>query len=330
MMKKIFFFLLIVSSVFFVSSCKPAIYKHAGLLKTIPLNMIVVGKKKPDWESIASFVDKKVSLYDHRIKGSPLFVLNKSGKAKLPSEVLSTVEEALSIASESNGAFDPTIYPLTRLWDFDHGGRLPSQKEIETAKSHVDYSRLIVTDEGFAKLPNGFGLDLGGIAKGAIVDLLADYLQQLGYEQFLIEAGGDILVSGLKGSVQWKIGIKHPRKLNEFIGIVSLGRPGKRLSIVTSGDYEQYFEVDGKRYHHIIDPSTGYPAGGVVSVTVIADSCTEADALSTAAFVMGFEKGLLFLKQKTNVEALLVRERGGKLEAEETEGFPIPVSDLKF
>ena len=327
----LFTLLLVTAASLIITSCSGVrVYKHAGLLKDIPLNIIVVGQREPDWNRVNSFVNEKVSLFDHRDEQSPLFELNRSGKAKFPPELLATMREALAIARKSGGAFDPTIYALTRAWDFDHGGRLPSRREIEEAKAHVNYKRLILDAGGIATLPEGFGVDLGGIAKGAIVDLLGDYLESLGYDGYLIEAGGDILVRGLKKGARWKIGIKHPRKLNEFVGIVSLGESNKRLAIVTSGDYEQYFEKDGVRYHHILDPSTGYPARGLVSVTIIAGSCTEADALSTAAFVMGYDRGFKMIRDMNGIEGLFVTEKGGNLSAEETEGFPLPLSELKL
>ncbi len=327
----LFAVLLLTAASLIITSCsRIRVYKHAGLLKDIPLNIIVVGQREPEWDRVNSFVNEKVSLFDHRDEKSPLFELNRTGRAKLPPELYATMKEALAIARKSGGAFDPTIYALTRAWDFDHGGRLPGKGEIEKAKAHVDYKRLILDTGGIATLPEGFGVDLGGIAKGAIVDLLGDYLESMGYDEYLIEAGGDILVKGLKKEARWKIGIKHPRKLNEFMGIVSLGESNKRLAIVTSGDYEQYFEKDGVRYHHIIDPSTGYPARGLVSVTVIAGSCMEADALSTAAFVMGYEKGFEMIQKTDGVEGLFVMERGGSLSAEETESFPLPLYELKL
>ena len=340
-MKKLsryFYLILLMPALLFLFSCKPKVYKKSGLLKTIPLNIIVVSKSEPDWKVIFNFVDKKTALMDHRNPLSPLWKLNRDGETVVPEELVRVIEKSIEVAKESNGAFDPSIFPLTKLWGFDHGGSLPEKQEIEKAKGLVNYKLIKIERNGKVTVPKGMGLDLGGIAKGAIVDELADFLNTKGYFQFLIDAGGDILMQGLKIDTKWKIGIKHPRKDNSYIAVVSMGRKntagknGKkgRISIVTSGDYEQYFVKDGVRYHHIINPATGYPARGVVSVTVIDSSCTEADAFSTAAFVLGYKKGLIFLKDRPGTAGLIIREKEGKLQAEETDNFPVPIDKLKL
>ena len=177
----------------FLSGCKERAFKEQGFLKDIPMSVIVVAKKKPKWDGIFSFVNKQVGVFDYRLKTSPLWELNRRGRTILSGNLLDTVREALRVAGESSGAFDPTIWALTALWDFDEGGRLPKPGEIELAKAHVNYKRVTIEPLGeeraFLILPKGFGFDLGGIAKGEIVDLLADYLNKLGYTQFLIEAG---------------------------------------------------------------------------------------------------------------------------------------------
>jgi thiamine biosynthesis lipoprotein len=126
------------------------------------------------------------------------------------------------------------------------------------------------------------------------------------------------------------VAIRHPRRGQEFLGVLRLGGPGRKLAVVTSGDYERTFERDGRRYHHILDPATGYPARGLVSVTVIAPTCTEADALSTAAFVLGPERGLALLESRPGVEGLLIAERAGRLEARRTSGFPLKLEELNL
>ncbi len=320
-------------AILLLSGCEKGIYREQGFLKNIPLSLIVVTDKKPNWDTIFAFVDNRVGIFDYRIEGSPIWRLNRDAKLTVRGTLKDVIVESLKIAKESNGAFDPTILALTKLWDFDEGGRLPSLKDIEERKKYVNYRQVSIMDaddgSSIIRFPVGFGLDLGGIAKGAIVDELADYLEKRGYKQFLIEAGGDILVKGLKIDRKWKIGIKHPRKEGELIAIIPLGERGKRISIVTSGDYEQYFIKDGKRYNHIIDPRTGFPASSAVSVTVIADSCMRADALSTAAFVIGSKGAMEFLKRE-DVKGLLIWEVDDRLFAEETDNFPIGLDELNL
>jgi thiamine biosynthesis lipoprotein len=243
-------------------------------------------------------------------------------------EVLKTAQR---IAVLSDGAFDPTILALTDLWAFDGGGSLPTDEQIDSARRRVDFSKVVIDKEGTVRIPEGFGLDLGGIAKGAVVDLISGYLYERGFKDFLIDAGGDILVSGVKqGETLWRIAVRHPRESQAVLGVIPLGEKDSRIAMVTSGDYERFFESGGKRYHHILDPRSGYPAGQVASVTVIAPTCEVADALSTAAFVLGPERGLKLLEEFPDAEGLLIAEEDGNLTAWKTKGFPIEVDSLRF
>jgi thiamine biosynthesis lipoprotein len=248
-----------------------------------------------------------------------------------PEEVLEVLRTGQRIAVLSDGAFDPTILALADLWAFDTGGNLPADEQIDRARRRVDFSKVVIEKDGTVRVPEGFGLDLGGIAKGAVVDLISDYLYERGFEDFLIDAGGDILVSGVKqGETQWRIAVRHPRETQAVLGVISLGEQDSRIAVVTSGDYERFFESEGKRYHHILDPRSGYPAGQLASVTVIAPSGTLADALSTATFVLGPEQGLEFLEDFPDAEGLLIAEREGTLTAWKTKGFPIDLDSLHF
>ena len=183
-------------------------------------------------------------------------------------------------------------------------------------------------------LPRGMGLDLGGIAKGAVVDELAAYLESLGYGAYLINAGGDVLGRGRKpGDRPWVVGVQHPRSPESLAGLFELPQPQgpeQQVAVVTSGDYELFFEREGTRYHHILDPRTGYPARGCVSVTVIAPTCALADALATAAFVLGVRRGAEYLEGLPGVEALLIGQNGGSLVAECTSGFPLRLPELEL
>jgi thiamine biosynthesis lipoprotein len=313
------------------AGCSAPQYREARLAMSTTLTVLISGGRQPDWEELYGFADAKAREFDHRYPDSPVGMLNAGGEEAPPPEVLEVLKTAERIAVLSGGAFDPLILSLTSLWSFDSGGRLPDPAEIRAALGRIDYEGLRIEPEGRVRLPSGSGLDLGGIAKGGVVDLLADHLASQGRRDFLIDAGGDILVSGLKqGGKQWVIGIRHPRRSQEILGVVSLGSAGGRTAIVTSGDYERYFEVDGVRYHHILDPRTGYPARGLVSVTVMAPSCAVADALATAVFVLGPVQGLELLEKLSGVEGLLVGERDGELYAERTSGFPLQLGELKL
>jgi len=312
-----------------LGGCGAPVQKYSTLAMTSPLNVLVAGRASPDWEALKAYTDQEAALFDWRVPDSPVGRLNRGQALVPPPEVASALAAALEVASSSGGAFDPTVLPLVRLWSFDTGGRLPPPADIQEARRRVDWHRVSRDAQGRYRLPEGFGLDLGGIAQGAVVDLLGAWLEQRGFQRYLVEASGDILIAGPKARDQpWTVAIRHPRRGQEFVGILKLGEPGRKLAIVTSGDYERFFEQGGRRYHHILDPATGYPAMGLASVTVIAPTCTEADALSTTAFVLGPERGFRLLESRPGVEGLLIAERDGKLEARVTSGFPLRVQDL--
>jgi thiamine biosynthesis lipoprotein len=310
-------------------SCQVPVHRQTRFAMSTTLTVLVSSPREPNWQELFDFADRKAWQFDHRRAEGAIGALNRAGVGSLPEEVLAVLETARTVAAASGGAFDPTILALTELWSFDTGGRVPTGPQIEQARSRVDFSRVTVGRDGRVVLPEGFGFDLGGIAKGAVVDLTAEYLLDRGYEDFLIDAGGDILVSGLKqGRTPWRIAIRHPRDSQAVVGVLAFGRKDERIAVVTSGDYERYFEQDGKRYHHILDPRSGYPADQLASVTVIAPTCALADALSTAAFVLGPQEGLELLDEFPDAEGLLIAERQGELVAWKTDGFPLELDSL--
>ncbi|MFN3660269.1 MAG: FAD:protein FMN transferase, partial [Brevinematales bacterium] len=180
--------------------------------------------------------------------------------------------------------------PLMRLWGFYQEGfhRVPSSSDIEKTLSFVGFSA-VKRNNSFVFL-NERRIDLGGILKGYALDIMADYLKTKPLSGFLLNAGGNILVWGEKPDhTPWQIAIRHPRRPNEILALFSLNEG----SIATSGDYEQYFIEHGTRYHHILNPKTGYPiSNGVISVTVVAPTGIESDGLSTLMFLVGKEKGI--------------------------------------
>lgn len=205
-------------------------------------------------------------------------------------DVFFVIKAALSFAQRSGGAFDPTVGPLVSLWGIgtDHQ-KVPSQAEIDAALALVDW-RKVVLDEPVSSVfleKDGMALDLGGIAKGYAADEIIRILKERNISRAIIDLGGNVCVFGSKADgSSWKVGIKNPSDGGKSVAAV-LSLPGD-LSVVTSGNYERYFVSGGRRYHHIIDPKTGFPGGGAVaSATIVAASSMEADALSTSAFLMG-------------------------------------------
>jgi len=218
-------------------------------------------------------------------------------------EVAGIVARSLMVSQETDGAFDITVAPLVDLWQLDEGGRLPEVGAIESALERVGYKRIAADPaSGRIELPEGAAIDLDAIAKGYAVDRAVAVLAKLGIGSALVDAGGDIgfLGDSPHGS-GWRVGIKHPRE-EGILGILTL----EGGAVATSGDYQRFVLIDGVRYHHILDPTTGYPARGVVSVTVTAPTALQADALATAVFVLGPEKGMAFVERTEGVEAVIV------------------------
>jgi len=216
------------------------------------------------------------------------------------------VELAYQYATISGGAFDPTIGPLIDSWGFlGQQFRVPEETEIKQRLLLVDYQNISFNQmETTLFLPvQGMVLELGGLAKGFILDQAVTLLKSYGVSSAFINAGGDIALLGSRPDGEpWKLGIRHPRDQKRIMAVLKLSDG----AVVTSGDYERYFDLAGVAYHHILDPETGNPARGLVSVTIIAATAAEADALSTAVFVLGPLDGLTLIEEIPGVEGVLI------------------------
>ncbi|HSV85400.1 MAG TPA: FAD:protein FMN transferase [Levilinea sp.] len=202
----------------------------------------------------------------------------------------------------SAGAFDAGLNNVIELWGFGTETQgIPADAELDAARQSSGWSSVRLEENRIVR-PAGLGLNFGGIAIGYAVDRAIAILQEQGIISAMVNAGGEIRSLGSG----WVIGIQHPRRPDEIIARI---RPGD-LAVATSGDYEQYFTVDGQRYHHLLDPHTGYPTRGVQSVTILAPTCTDADGLSTAVFVLGIQPGLALIETLAETEAYLIDESG--------------------
>lgn len=231
--------------------------------------------------------------------------------ARVSADTLYVIKKALEYARLSDGAFDPTIGPIVKLWNIGlEGERVPEDREIREALPRVDW-RSVVLDERASTvyLPRaGMRLDLGAIAKGYAADESARILGEHRVRAAVVDLGGNVLVYGKKADGSpWRVGVQNPfDDRGSYLGIVSMGAG----TVVTSGIYERYFERDGKRYHHILDTRTGRPVeSDLVSVTVIATSSIDADGLSTTLFALGRERGLALVRSLPGVEAVYVDDR---------------------
>lgn len=236
---------------------------------------------------------------------SEIAKLNKSGKLKVSADTFYIIKKAKEFWQLSGGAFDISVAPLADLWGFsDKKFVLPKREEIKKILSLVGSDKIILTDKDNVvefKLP-GMKIDLGAIAKGYAVDCAVNKLKEAGIKNCLINAGGQIYCLGSRFGRAWTIAIRDPHKAG-IIDYLEL----KDKAVATSGDYEQYFTRDNKRYSHIFDPQSGYPAdSGVVSVTVVSQEGLAADALSTSIFVLGKAKGMELARKFPGVEVKII------------------------
>jgi len=229
---------------------------------------------------------------------------------RVSDETFSLIEKALWVSDLVGGAFDITVRPLSSLWDFRRG-RVPSPEEIERAKRRVGYRKVVLNKEERSVFltEKGMEIDLGGILKGYLADLCTEILREGGASAGMVVLGGDIRVFGTKpGGDLWRVGIRNPRG-DGIIALLEI----EEGAVSTSGDYERFFIKEGRRYHHVLDPRSGYPAEGVWSATVVAEEGVLADALSTALLVVGAE-GLKDLLKRLSAEFVVVEE-GGRVRA---------------
>jgi len=240
---------------------------------------------------------------------SPVSRLNQAagtGPQAVPPELADLIRRGLDYGDLTRGAFDITWLALRGIWRFDDRFRPPSPEEVEQALSFVDYRR-VELDGTRISLPPGYAVGLGGIAKGYAIDRAAAVLREHGFSHFLVEGGGDIFASGRKGSRAWLVGVRDPRGgPSDLVARLSI----EDVAVVTSGDYERYRIVNGVRYHHIIDPRTGWPADGCRSVTILAKTAEQADALATGVFVLGPQEGLQLVERLAGVEAFIIDQQG--------------------
>ena len=248
------------------------------------------------------------SMFSNKIEDSEISRINSAGgnPVEVSKETIKLIKKGIYYSEMSDGAFDITIAPVSNLWDFKAETPLvPSPEAIAEAVSHVNYENIIIRDNTVKLTDPHAGIDLGAIAKGYIADRIKDYLEEEGVRHAMINLGGNVLAmdSKLDGS-DYNIGIQKPfDETGEPITSVKISDK----SVVTSGIYQRYFKTDGKIYHHILDPNTGYPCeNNLYSVTILTDSSLTADALSTTCFLLGYDRGMKLINQLDNVDAVFI------------------------
>ncbi|GIM29698.1 FAD:protein FMN transferase [Clostridium polyendosporum] len=322
--KRIVLLLLIYILVVSISGCAPQKeqkhYSSQKFLMDTVINIEAYGEDEKqlkkvvesaytEMSKIASLTDRFPKPDTTAYEASDICKVNaEAGKSpvKVSEDVYKMIELSLYYSKISEDAFDITIGPLMDLWGFSNNSpQVPSDAQIKKKLQLVDSSQVILDKEKRTVFLNKseMSIDLGAIAKGYAAEKAAQVLRKAGVKQALINAGGNVVVIGMKdGKNPWKVGIKDPRNGDEIVGILSL----TDASAVTSGDYERNFMESSIMYHHILETQTGKPVRATWSVTVVAKDSGLADVLSTTLFVLGPEKGLKFIEKLDGVEAFFV------------------------
>jgi thiamine biosynthesis lipoprotein len=273
------------------------------------VTIYAVGPQKVTAPAITSALDRMQevdSKFNSQNPESPIYDFNHQGIPISDPEIVAMVRLALQIAKDTGGAFDITIAPLIELWGFyGDSPRLPEKAAIKDCLSRIGYHHLAIENGTLRKDTAEVQIDLGGIAKGYSVLQAKEVLKNKGVSSALINAGGDVYALGKKDRDMWKVGIRSPRG-DDILGYLEV----EDLAVMGSGDYERFFIEDGKRYHHIFDPKTGYPAQGLSAATLIHPDPMVADAWNTAIFVLGPENGLKWAEKISGMETVMVTTAG--------------------
>lgn len=326
-MKRSSFFLAL-SLIFLLAGCarRPITRTRTmmGTQVTVSIYDFRVGMNKNDASRAMDDAFREILRIENLIKWEGLRQLNDLAGIQnfdIGEELVNMIQQAYDLRDITLGAFDPDIGPITHLWGFTGDTiHIPTNMELDSVMAVVENTQFTALGNGFAYLePSGAAIDLAGFAKGYAVDRACHVLQKAGMTAGIVEAGGDLRCFGSKrdGSL-WKIAIRHPRKPEEYFTVITIDSG----AVATSGDYERYIMVDSFRYHHIIDPETGFPAQGVVSSTVVASTCARADAFATGLFVLGPKEGLQ-VAFDNQLPALLIKEKGDTLLPHATKRFEI-------
>jgi thiamine biosynthesis lipoprotein len=301
-------------ALFLVSGCSDAPAPESGFVLGTVCTVDLYGRgSKALSRAVFARLEELEDILSANREGTDLDRVNRGSgleSVAVRYELIELLEKALYYAEMSGGAFDPTVGPLVKLWGIGTDApRIPSDEEIAEALALVGRRDVEINEaQGTVFLRRkGMALDLGAIAKGYAADEVVRLLAQKGIKMGLIDLGGNIFAYGERRKGQpWRIGVQDPgEQRGAYLGVLELSDK----SVVTSGVYERYFEEGGRRYHHILSTVTGRPAEtGLLSVTIAADSSTDADALSTAAFVLGWEKGRRLIEAVPGAGGIFVFE----------------------
>lgn len=280
------------------------------LLDTMVTVKAYGSEAKPAVEAAYAKMESLSSVFDRYNSSGPVGKINSLAgtSVQVPRELMDVLLQAAAYSQKTKGRFDVTVGPLTDLWrSKESQGTLPSQAELKQAVGLVDYRKLELDLAQYTvKLSPGMSLDLGGVAKGYIVDQAMQALVQYQVTGAVINAGGNVLTWGNHPRGEWHVGITDPQAPSQLLNTIKF--KGAK-AVVSAGNYERYYSIDGKTYGHILDTKTGWPADKVAGVTVVGESSLEADLLATAAFVEGVNQGLALI-ENVGYEGLIVDKSG--------------------
>lgn len=244
-----------------------------------------------------------------------VYLVNENGSEILSGDTAALLEASIKMYEDTGGLFDITIFPLMKEWGFtDEKYKVPKEQRLKELLEHVDASKILYDKKTrLVTLPEDVQIDFGGIAKGYTSARVMQIFKECGVTSGIVSLGGNVQTCGKKpdGSL-WRVGVQNPDTDSAEAYIGALETSGK--AVITSGGYERYFEEDGKTYHHILNPKTGYPAeSGLISVTIISADGTLADGLSTSLFIMGKEQAVSFWKERKDAFDMILQEENGAL-----------------
>jgi thiamine biosynthesis lipoprotein len=307
------FFIILIAHPFSTNSSDLFKYHQIAMGTVIEITLIGDDEGAANKAVLQAFQEIKriETLMSPWLDSSDVIRINRSageGWVKVSPETMEVIKKAQEISELSEGSFDMTVGPLTQLWRMAREkGIPPSTKDVKEKLDLVNFRDVSINHEGKVFLKKkGMAVDLGGIAKGYAVDRAFELLRSLGYKHLIVNAGGDLRVGGTKNDQPWSIGIQDPRVSQKIMAKVLVSD----TAVATSGDYEKFFIHQDKRYHHIFNPRDGFPTEGNQSVTVVCKDGITADALATAVFVLGPEKGYSLCQRLEGVECLIVDKEG--------------------
>lgn len=300
--------------------------KQTRFMMDTYVTIYAIGPQRPTAKAVDSAlgrmqeIDVKFNCLNPK---SPIYAFNHNGEPISDPEVLGLIKVALEVSKETAGAFDISVAPLLELWGFyTKSPHLPREQEIKDALRNVGYRHLLLNNGKLEKDSPGVRIDLGGVAKGYAMQEAIKVLKAQGVTSALVDTGGDIYALGKRGKKLWKIGIRNPRSKEDSpgdaaLGHIEVGEDGllgyvevEDLAVMGSGDYERFFIQDGKRYHHIFDPKTGYPTQGITGTTLIYPDPVLGQIWGKIPFIMGAKKGLEILGKIPGMEVIIVTASG--------------------